>query len=119
MSAPQGLETGLFLLQYGNSAPEVPELSSYRKPGVMFRRSGGLALTGDNLYKKSLTESSGARQVGTSQSMALGSGLVSTSAANLRIPGDLRLTSLARVVGALPGSTFFSRRSRDIFCEDC
>ena len=44
--SPQGLQTGLFLLQYGFSTPEVPELSSHRRPVVMFRRSGGLALTG-------------------------------------------------------------------------
>ena len=36
----------MFVLQYGISGPEEPELSSHRRPVVMSRRSGGLALIG-------------------------------------------------------------------------
>ena len=46
---PQGLRSGVSKftrLQHGFSDPGMPELVSYRKPVVTFRRTGGLALTG-------------------------------------------------------------------------
>ena len=63
-----------------------------------------------NLYKKSLTESWGPWRIGTSLSLALGSGLVGASVLSGHPPDTWRtpvVYSLARVVGALPGSTSF------------
>ena len=63
----QGLWSGVSKhtrLQYGISDPGGPEFVAYRKPVVMFRRTGGLALTGRSArmttsIKKSLTERCG------------------------------------------------------------
>ena len=116
----RGLQAGCAFCSAGLAVPRCPNFHHTVRLWSCFAGAGVLPnrlVRESDLYKKSLTESWGPRQVDTSLSISLGSGLMGTSGLSGHPPDTWQtpvVFSLARVLGALPGSTFISRHTRGL-----